>query len=98
MADKVNMSEVIKEIKGASEEELRTIIEGWYEKTHTDGMKLGAKYISLGIFGAMKKHLGKGGKPTLRDHERLTADIRKIISVQMTESEDEDVAEDVVDD
>ena len=80
-----NMSEVVEEIRNATEEDLRGVIEGWYEETRTDGMRLGAKYIALSIFGAMQKHLGKGGKPSLRDYERFTTDVRKIIAVQITE-------------
>ena len=84
-----NVSEVVEEIRNATEEDLREVIEGWYETTHADGMKLGAKYIALSIFGAMKKHLDKSGKLSLRDYERFTADVRKIIAVQITESPNE---------
>lgn len=92
-----NMTEVIEEIRNATEEELRGVIENWYEVTRTDGMKLGAKYIALSIFGAMQKHLGKGGKPSLRDYERFTADVRKIITVQITEPTNETTEEKIDD-
>lgn len=88
-----NVSEVVEEIRNATEEDLREVIESWYEATRIDGMKLGAKYIALSIFGAMQKHLNKNGKPSLRDYERFTADVRKIITVQITESPNEVVEE-----
>lgn len=98
MTENTNMSEVIEEIKGATEEDLKKFIEGWYEKTRTDGMKLGAQLIAFSIFSKMQKHLGKGGKPSLRDYERFTSDVRKIISVQMAESEVDNVTEEVAND
>ena len=92
-----NISEVVEEIRNVTEEDLREVIEGWYETTRTDGMKLGAKYIALSIFGAMQKHLNKNGKPSLRDYERFTDDVRKIITVQITDSSNK-VTEEVTND
>ena len=103
MTEEVNMSEVVDEIKNANEEELRKIIEGWYERTRTDGMRIGAKYIAAGIFGAIQANLNKQ-KPSLRDYERCIKDIRKIIAVQLTRQNDsaetvtEEVTEEVAND
>lgn len=94
MAEEVKMSEVVDEIKNATEDELQKLIETWFERTRTDGMKLGAKYVALGIFGAIQKNLNKP-KPSLRDYERCIKDIRKIISVPIAKqnevSENNDV-------
>ena len=88
MAEEVNMSKVVDEIKNANEEELRKLIEGWFEKTRTDGMKLGAKFIAAAVFGAVQKNLSKKAKVSLRDYERCIKDIRKIINVQLTKQND----------
>ena len=84
MAEEINMQEVVSEIKGATEDEIREVIEGWFQKTRTEGMKVGAKFISAGVFGAIQKHLNTTN-PSLRSYERCLKDIRKIISVQLTE-------------
>ena len=93
MTEEVKMSEVMEEIKNASEEELRSFIENWFEKTRTDGMRLGAKMIAAGIFGAIQKNLGKKSKLSLRDYERCIKDIRKILSVQFTKQNDSETNE-----
>lgn len=103
VTEEVNMSEVVDEIKNANEEELRKFIEGWYERTRTDGMRIGAKYIAAGIFGAIQVNLNKQ-RPSLRDYERCIKDIRKIIAVQLTRQNDsektvtEEVTEEVAND
>ena len=85
-----NIKELIEEIKGADEETLRSTIEKWFESTRTDGMKLGAKFISAAIFGSIQKHIKKktGAKASLRDYQRCMDEIIKIISVQLTEQND----------
>ena len=100
MTEEVKMSKVVEEIKNASEEELRKLVENWFEKTRTDGMKLGAKFIAAAVFGAIKKNLNKA-KPSLRDYERCIKDIRKITDAQLTEqndSETNEVVEETTDD
>jgi hypothetical protein len=79
-----NIKEVVEEIKGADEETLRDTVEKWFESTRTAGMKLGAQYISAGIFGIIQKHLKKKAKPSLRDYQRCMDEIIRIISVQLT--------------
>ncbi len=88
MAEEINMTEVVKEIKDADEDELRKVVEGWFEKTRTDGLKIGASYISAAIYGIIQKHIIKKEKPSLRDYKRMTDEIIKIISVQLTKQND----------
>lgn len=83
MADEVNITEVADEIKNKSDEELRKTIERWYEKTRTQGMKLGAQMISAAVAGVIEKNLNKKQNPSLRDYKRMTDSIIKIISVQI---------------
>lgn len=97
MEKEINMSEVVDEIKNANEDELRKRIEEWYEKIHTQSMKIGASYISAAIYGVIKKHTIKKEKASLRDYKRMTDDIIKIISVQLktqqNDSEEVEVVE-----
>lgn len=88
MAEETNVQEAIEEIKNADEETLRSTIEKWFESTRTQGMKIGAKFISAAIFGVIQKHTKKKAKVSLRDYERMTAEIIKIIAVQLTEQND----------
>lgn len=100
MTEEVKMSEVIDEIKNASEEEITEVIEDWFRKTRTDGMKLGAQFIAAGVWGAMQANLNKP-KPSLRDYERFVKDVRKIIAVQLTKKDDinpNETAEEVAND
>ncbi len=87
MTETSKISETTKEIKNASEEELQKVIEGWYERTRTDGLKIGAKMISAAIYGIIQKHTKKAS-PSLRDYKRMTDEIIKLISVQLTKQED----------
>lgn len=82
------MSAVINEIKNADEENLRKVIEDWFERTRTDGLKIGAQFIAAAVMGKIEKHLGKPGKTSLRDYERCIADIKKILVVQLTKQND----------
>jgi hypothetical protein len=95
--EETNIKEVVEEIRGASEDELRQVIEQWFESTRTAGMKIGAKFISAAIFGVIKKHIKKktGGKPSLRDYQRMTDEIIKIISVQLA-TQQNDLEENIV--
>lgn len=86
MENKIDMTEIVTEVKNASEEELTEVIKDWFEKTRMQGLKLGATYISAAIAGAIRKHLNKEGKVTLRDYKRLVDDIAKIISVPFSKN------------
>ena len=88
-----NVKEVIEEIKGADEETLRGTIEKWFESTRTAGMKIGAQFISAAIFGVIQKHTTKASKVSLNDYKRMTAEIKKIIAVQLQNTEQNDLEE-----
>lgn len=87
MTEEIKTQEVIEEIKNADEDTLQSTIKKWYESTRTDGMKIGAKLIAFAVLDALKKHINKP-KPSLRDYERCIKDIRKIITVQVTQQKD----------
>ena len=84
MEEKTNMSEMVAEIEGASDEELRGVIERWFERTRTSGMKIGAFYISAAVADAIKKNVKTG---SLRDYQRATKAVMDIVSVQLKQHE-----------
>ena len=88
MSEETNVKEIVEEIKNANEDELRKVIEGWFEKTRTEGLKIGANFISAAIYGVIQKHIIKKEKTSLRDYKRMTEEIIKIISVQLTQQND----------
>lgn len=83
-----NMKDVVEEIKNANEDELRAVVEDWFKSTRTQGMQIGAYYISAGIFGIIQKHLNKKAKASLNDYRRCVDDIIKVISVQLAKDND----------
>lgn len=83
MAEEANIHEVAEELRNANEENLKELIESWYERTHTDGLRVGAKMISAAVYDEMKKNLKKGKDSSLRDYQRCVEGILKIISVQL---------------
>lgn len=88
MTENTNMSEVIEEIKGASEEDLKKVIEEHFEAVRVQGMKIGATYISAAISGVIDKNLKKGLNSSLRDYQRAIKGIVEIVSVQLTRQND----------
>ena len=88
MAEETNIKEAVKEIKESDEESLQKVIEDWFEKTRNQSIKIGAQYISAAIFGVIQKNIVKKAKPSLRDYKRMTEEIIKIISVQLTQQND----------
>lgn len=99
MAEETKMSEVVDEIKGASEDKLRNVIEEHFEAVRTQGMKIGATYIAAAVMGKIKKHLEKPGKTSLRDYERCIADIKQMLAVQLAQQNDsEEVMEETTND
>ena len=88
-----NIKEAVKEIKESDEESLQKVIEDWFERTRNQSIKIGAQYISAAIFGVISKHTKKAGKVSLNDYKRMTADIIKIISVQLTQQNDSEEKE-----
>lgn len=88
MAEETNIKEVVEEIKNANEDELKKVIEQWFESTRTAGMKIGAQFISAAIYGVIQKHIVKKEKTSLRDYKRAMDEIINIISVQLTQHND----------
>lgn len=78
-----NISKAIEEIKSASEEELKEIIEQWFERTRTDGMHLGAYLISAAVLDTIDKNLKNGMNSSHRDFERAIKKVVEIVSVQL---------------
>jgi hypothetical protein len=87
MEENTNMSAVVDEIKNADEESLQKLIEDWFEKTRTDGMKLGAYFISAAVAGAIDKNLKDGMQSSHRDFERAIKRVLEIVSVQLKQHE-----------
>ena len=88
-----NIKEAVKEIKESDEESLQKVIEDWFERTRNKSIKIGAQYISAAIFGVIQKNIVKKAKPSLRDYKRMTEEIIKIISVQLTQQDDSEEKE-----
>lgn len=87
MEENKNMTEAIEEIKNASEEELREVIERWFEQTRTSGMKIGASLISAAVYDAINKNLKDGMNSSLRDFKRAIMRVYAIVSVQLKQEE-----------
>ena len=87
------ITSAVEEIKGANEEQLKKVIEEWYETIHAQSMRIGAKYIAAGVLGIINKHTKKAGKISLRDYERCIAELLKMISVQLKETQQNDLEE-----
>lgn len=73
---------LITEIKESTDDQLEEVIRNWLETTRTNGMKIGAYFVSSAIYGTIERHLAKP-KPSLRDYKRMVDDIIKIVSVQL---------------
>ena len=86
--DEQNVLEAVAEIKNTNEENLRRIIEHWFEATHNDGLKIGAQLISAAVYAAIQKNLNKEGKTTMNDYKRAIKEITKIVQVQLTKQSD----------
>jgi hypothetical protein len=87
MEENANLSAVVDEIKNADEESLKKLIEDWFEKMRTDGMKLGAYFVSAAVAGAIDKNLKDGMQSSHRDFERAIKRIVEIVSVQLKQHE-----------
>lgn len=87
MEENTNVAKAIEEIKGADEEQLKKVIEDWFESTRTAGMKVGATFIAAAVYGAIEKNLKKGLNSSLRDYQRAIKRIVEIVSVQLKQDE-----------
>ena len=92
MAEEV-VFKAMDEIKNASEDELKKVIENWFEQTRTQGMKIGAQFISAAVYRAIERNLKKGSQSSLRDYQRAIKRVVEIVSVQLTQQNDLTVAE-----
>ena len=97
MTEENKMSEVVDEIRGASEEELKKIIEEHFEVVRVQGMKIGASYIAAAVMGAIEKNLKNGFNSSHRDFERAIKRIYEIVSVQLTQQNDLEMEEGIND-
>lgn len=88
-----NIDNITKEIKNTTDEQLKKTIEKWYEKIHTQSLKIGASYISTAVVGVMEKHLKKGKDASRRDLERCVKDIMSIVSVQLNTQQNDSTTE-----
>lgn len=96
--EETKMSEVVAEIKGATEDELKKVIEQHFEAVRAQGMKIGAFYISAAVSEAIKKNIKTG---SLRDYQRAIKAVTDIVSVQLKKTQQndlEEVTEEVIDD
>ena len=82
-----NISEVIEEVRNASDEELKKVIEEHFEAVRVQGMKIGASYISAAVMGAIDKNLKDGMNSSHRDFKRAIKRIVEIVSVQLKQQE-----------
>lgn len=83
--DKSFVPAVVDEIKDIQNDDelLTNTIKDWYEKTRTQGMRLGAQMICVAGEDILKRHLTKKNKPSLRDYERATTELVKLFSVPL---------------
>ena len=96
MSEENKTTGVVEEIKGASEEELKKVIEEHFEAVRTQGMKIGAQLIAAAVYGAVEKNLKKGSNSSLRDYQRAVKRILEIVSIQLTQQNDLEITEDDV--
>jgi soluble cytochrome b562 len=93
--EETKMSEAISEINKASEEELKSVVERWFESTRMDGLKLGAYMISSTVYDAIVKNIKTG---SLRDYQRAIKAICDIVYVQLKHETVQNDLEEVADD
>ena len=89
MEENTNVGRAVEELKSADKEQLQKIIERWFEKIRTEGLKLGAQMISVVINDAITKNLKNGMNSSHRDLERAIKRIMEITSVQLKQLETE---------
>ena len=89
MEENTNVNQVVEELKGkgTDEEQIKKVIERWFEKTRMDGLRLGAQMISVVIDDAIRKNLKDGMNSSHRDFKRAINKIYEIISVQLKQYE-----------
>lgn len=98
MEENKNVSQAIEEMKGADEEQLKQVVERWFEQTRTSGMKIGASFISDAVYDAIDKNLKNGFNSSLRDYQRAVKRVFEIVSVQLKQETVQNDLEEVADD
>ena len=83
MGENTNVSKAIEEIKGTNDEQLKQIIEQWFEQTRTSGMKIGASFIAAAVYDTINKNLKNGSNSSLRDYQRAIKKVMEIVSIQL---------------
>jgi transcription initiation factor TFIIIB Brf1 subunit/transcription initiation factor TFIIB len=83
------------EIKNADEEKLKETIKKWYDKTHTQGLRMGASYISAVVYGAYQKHIATKQSASLRDYKRFTDEVIGIVSKQLVREGNKENTEEI---
>ena len=89
MEDNAKVIEAVSEIRNADEENLREIIEKWFESTRAQGLKIGANMICSAISSIIAVQIYKKPNPSKRDYERAIKEIVKLISVPLNNSKTE---------
>lgn len=87
MAEETNMTDVVDEVKNASEDEVREVVEKWFKSTHMDGVRHGAYMISATVFDSINKNLKNGMNSSRRDFERAIKKVIEIVSVPLKQQE-----------
>jgi hypothetical protein len=100
MAEENKMSEVISEVKNATDDELKEVIVKHFDAVRTQGMKIGASYIAVAVYDAINENLKNGSKSSLRDYQRAINRVLEIVSVQLLtqQNDSEDSAEEEAND
>ena len=83
MEENTNVSQAIEELKSADDEQLKKVIERWFEQTRTEGMKIGAGFISAAVYDTLNKNLKDGMNSSHRDFKRAVKKVVEIVSVQL---------------
>lgn len=87
MEENTNVSQAIEELKSADDDQLKKVIERWFEQTRTEGMKIGASFISAAVYDALNKNLKDGMNSSHRDFKRAVKKVVDIVSVQLKQQE-----------
>lgn len=89
MEDNAKVTEAVSELKNADEENLRSVIEKWFESTRTQGLKIGANMICAAVANVIATQVKNKPNPSKRDYERAIKEIVRIISVPLKNSKTE---------
>jgi hypothetical protein len=77
------VSNAVEEVKNASEEDLKKVIEQHFEQVRTQGMHIGAQFLSAAVYSAIEKNLKNGKNSSLRDYQRAIKRVVEIVSIHL---------------